>query len=99
LPYRPRRDSIVAEAQQPAPNKQPKPSKRDIPSSWFDGIQWPPNPKAECESAAEGKLKQAREFLEKGKVDKAKECVEEIIRKYPDSKGMKEVIELYNTLK
>jgi hypothetical protein len=56
-------------------------------------------PKSEYESAAAAKFKEAKELLQKREVGKAKERLEGIIATYPDSQIMKDVIELYNSLK
>jgi hypothetical protein len=51
------------------------------------------------ESAAAKKLKEAKTYLAEKKIDKAKECIQEIMEKYLSTKAAEEAINLSNDLK
>jgi hypothetical protein len=51
------------------------------------------------ETIAAEKLKQAKDYVAQNNVAKAKECCQEIIDKYGNTKALQEAVVLFNTLK
>jgi hypothetical protein len=56
------------------------------------------NAKQADETAAAAKLKEAQDFKSRGEVAKAKQCCEEIISKYGETKTAAKAVELFNSL-
>jgi hypothetical protein len=87
------------------PETKPKPDPKDEPKAKPEPKEKPPEPKEKpaddedkTERAATLKFKLAKEFFNDGKVDKAKEVCEEILKKYPKAKAAEDAQKLLDKL-